>query len=114
MFHRTDFSKVYEYAVKSLSKTMSTRILSGKPIAEAIKAEVSAEVERLHSAHRFRPCLVAVRVGEDPASAVYVGNKVRTTEEVGMISGERHLPASISHEQLAAVVKELNERVEVD
>lgn len=93
---------------------MSTRILSGKPIAEAIKAEVSAEVERLHSAHRFRPCLVAVRVGEDPASAVYVGNKVRTTEEVGMISGERHLPASISHEQLAAVVKELNERVEVD
>ncbi len=93
---------------------MSALILSGKPIAETIKSEVSAEVARLRSNHHFRPCLVAVRVGNDPASAIYVGNKVRTTEEVGMKSGEHHLPAETTQDQLLAIVGELNRRIEVD
>jgi methylenetetrahydrofolate dehydrogenase (NADP+)/methenyltetrahydrofolate cyclohydrolase len=93
---------------------MSAKILSGKPIAEAIKADVAAEVEKIRQAHNFRPCLVAVRVGDDPASAVYVANKVRATEEVGMISGERMLSADTSQSKLEAIVNELNQRVEVD
>ena len=52
---------------------MTARILSGKEIAEAIKREIAEEIANL----RFRPCLAAVRVGDDAASAVYVGNKIR-------------------------------------
>lgn len=89
---------------------MPARILEGKPIAEAIKAEVAAEVSALH----FRPGLAVVRVGEDPASAVYVGSKVKTTEELGMYSEHIHLPADIPQAELLAVVRELNSRHDID
>ncbi len=93
---------------------MTARLLSGKPIAEAIKAETAAEIAELKEKHGFAPCLAVVRVGEDPASAVYVGNKVKTSEEVGMISEHRHLPATATHEEVAKVVDELNRRDDVD
>ena len=93
---------------------MTAQILSGKAIAGAIKDEVAAEIERLHTAHGFRPCLAVVRVGEDPASAVYVGNKVRTSEAIGMVSEHHHLPESTPHEEVLALVKELNTREVVD
>lgn len=64
--------------------------------------------------HGFRPSLAVVRVGEDPASAVYVGNKVRSSEEVGMISEHHHLPEDTSHGELLALIASLNERDEVD
>ncbi len=89
---------------------MTVRLLSGKPIADEIKAEVSAEVAKLE----FRPGLAVVRVGEDPASSVYVGSKVKTTEELGMYSEHIHLPAETSGEEILAVVKRLNEADEID
>jgi methylenetetrahydrofolate dehydrogenase (NADP+)/methenyltetrahydrofolate cyclohydrolase len=89
---------------------MPARILQGKPIADAIKAEVAAEVAALH----FRPGLAVVRVGEDPASAVYVGSKVRTTEELGMYSEHIHLPADIPQSELLSIVRELNGRHDID
>jgi methylenetetrahydrofolate dehydrogenase (NADP+)/methenyltetrahydrofolate cyclohydrolase len=93
---------------------MTARILSGKPIAEAIKSEVAAEIAELSGRHGIQPCLVVVRVGEDPASAVYVGNKVKTSQEIGMISEHRHLPETASHDELMSVVRELNGRDDVD
>lgn len=93
---------------------MTAKLLSGKTIAEAIKAEVAEEIRLLEGSHGFRPCLVVVRVGEDPASAVYVGNKVKTSEELGIISEHHHLPAETTHADLLALVKNLNERDEVD
>ena len=93
---------------------MSARILSGKEIAQAIKSEVAADVSKLEADKGFRPCLTVVRVGEDPASAVYVGNKVKTSEEVGIVSEHHHLDASISHLELLALVLDLNARDEVD
>ncbi len=89
---------------------MIARILSGKEIAEAIKQEIAEEVKSLP----FRPCLAVVRVGEDAASAVYVGSKVKTSEELGMISEHHHLAAETSHAEVLKLVKELNSRVEVD
>ena len=89
---------------------MTARILSGKEIAEEIKREVAEDVENLS----FRPCLVVVRVGEDAASAVYVGSKVKTSEELGMISEHIRLDENISHEELLSIVKNLNEREDVD
>jgi methylenetetrahydrofolate dehydrogenase (NADP+) / methenyltetrahydrofolate cyclohydrolase len=93
---------------------MSARILSGKEIAAAVKSEVAAEISRLETEHGFRPCLAVVRVGENPASAVYVGNKVRTSEELGIISEHHHLPDDVSHNELLGLVMTLNEREEVD
>lgn len=89
---------------------MAARTLSGKPIADAIKDEVSAEVKKLG----FRPGLAVVRVGEDPASAVYVASKVKTTEDLGMHSEHIHLSAETSHDELLAIVKGLNCRNEID
>ena len=93
---------------------MTSRILSGKAIADAIKAEVAEEIETLARDHGFRPCLAVVRVGEDPASAVYVGSKVKTSEELGIISEHHHLSAETSHSDLLALVKDLNARDEID
>jgi methylenetetrahydrofolate dehydrogenase (NADP+)/methenyltetrahydrofolate cyclohydrolase len=89
---------------------MTARILSGAAIAEAIKREIADEIKTLS----FRPCLAAVRVGEDAASAVYVGNKIKTSQELGLISEHVHLPAETSEEELLAVVRELNARDDVD
>ena len=88
----------------------SARILSGAGIAEAIKREVAEEIKSLS----YRPGLTVVRVGEDEASAVYVGNKVKTSAELGIVSEHRHLPADTSQEELLKIVDELNLRDEVD
>lgn len=93
---------------------MSARILSGKVIADAIKSEVAGEVSDLRDVHGFAPCLTVVRVGEDPASSVYVGSKVRTAEELGIISEHLHFPDDTSQEKILAVVDELNARTDVD
>jgi methylenetetrahydrofolate dehydrogenase (NADP+)/methenyltetrahydrofolate cyclohydrolase len=90
------------------------KILSGAPIAEAIKKEVAAEVAALNEKYGFRPCLTVVRVGEDPASAVYVGSKVKTAEELGIISEHRHLPEKTTEAELRRIIEELNGRDDVD
>lgn len=91
-----------------------TEILSGAPIAEAIKMEVAREVADLYEKHGFRPGLTVVRVGEDPASAVYVGNKVKTSAELGIVSDHRHLPEETSQAELLQIIEELNNRDDVD
>ncbi|MBC7899888.1 MAG: bifunctional methylenetetrahydrofolate dehydrogenase/methenyltetrahydrofolate cyclohydrolase FolD [Saprospiraceae bacterium] len=93
---------------------MTSRILSGKIIADAIKAEAAYEIKLLESGHGFRPCLAVVRIGEDPASAVYVGSKVKASEELGIISEHYHLGSETSHSELLALVQSLNQRDEVD
>lgn len=57
--------------------------LDGRRVGDEIKAEVRADLERLRAEAGAQPRLVVVRVGDDPASAVYVRNKVRTSEELG-------------------------------
>lgn len=93
---------------------MSARILSGKAISEAIKIEVGAEAADLREIHGFSPGLAVVRVGEDPASAVYVGSKVRTAEELGIVSEHLHFSAETTHDEIVSVVNGLNERNDID
>ena len=93
---------------------MTAKLLSGKTFADALKAEVAAEVSDIRETHGYSPCLVVVRVGEDPASAVYVGSKVRTAEELGIISEHRHMPADTPHDEVIAVIDALNARTDVD
>ena len=93
---------------------MPANILSGKVIADEIKAEVAEEAARIRETDGFTPCLVAVRVGEDPASSVYVNSKVKTAGELGLISEQKHVSADISEAGLADLVRELNTREDVD
>ncbi|HVG30282.1 MAG TPA: bifunctional 5,10-methylenetetrahydrofolate dehydrogenase/5,10-methenyltetrahydrofolate cyclohydrolase [Pyrinomonadaceae bacterium] len=89
-------------------------ILDGARVAGEIKRDVARDAERLRIEHGVTPCLVVVRVGEDPASAVYVRNKVRTSEELGLRSEHRALPADTSEQKLLDEVTGLNAREDVD
>ena len=90
------------------------KILDGRPVAEQIKREVADEVQRLSVQHGVKPCLVAVLVGDDDASAVYVRNKVRACAEVGIESDQIGLPASTPTEDLLTIVRGLNQNNDVD
>jgi methylenetetrahydrofolate dehydrogenase (NADP+)/methenyltetrahydrofolate cyclohydrolase len=90
------------------------KVLDGARVAEEIKREVSVEAARLKDEHGYVPCLVAVRVGNDPASAVYVRNKVRTCETVGLRSEHHELPEETTTDELLAEVETLNARDDVD
>jgi methylenetetrahydrofolate dehydrogenase (NADP+)/methenyltetrahydrofolate cyclohydrolase len=90
------------------------RILEGKNLAAAVRAEVAAGVSELAAAGLRAPCLAAVLVGEDAASQVYVGSKTRSCAEVGMLSRTLRLPATTTEAELLAVVDGLNEDDAVD
>jgi methylenetetrahydrofolate dehydrogenase (NADP+)/methenyltetrahydrofolate cyclohydrolase len=89
-------------------------ILDGRPVAEQIKQDVRAEVAQLWEDHGVKPCLAAVRVGEDPASAVYVRNKVKASEELGLASEHHSLAASTTTDALIELIGDLNRRDDVD
>lgn len=92
---------------------MAARILSGTEIGKQIKAELRQEVEELKQAG-IRPGLAAVLVGENPASTIYVRNKIRACEELGLHSERLNPPASITTAELVAEVEGLNRRAEID
>ncbi len=97
------------------TKTNSrAQLLDGAVIAEQIKQEVAQQVRQLWSEHQVKPCLAAVRVGDDPASAVYVRNKIRACEEVGIQSEHHALSASTNAVQLLDLITSLNSRGDVD
>ncbi len=83
------------------------RILDGKAVAAAVLEECRAEAAAL-TASGVVPGLAVVLVGEDPASQVYVGSKVRTCAELGFHSRKIELPAATTQEELLQVVRDLN------
>ena len=89
-------------------------ILDGARVANDIKKEVAAAVTALWDNHGVKPCLAAVRVGDDPASEVYVRNKIKACEEVGIHSEHHALPASTSQSELLELITSLNLRPDVD
>jgi len=88
--------------------------LEGSQLATRIKQEVQTEIERLVKERDIRPGLAVVRVGEDPASAVYVRNKVRASEELGIHSEHHALSESTTTEELLELIRSLNARPEID
>lgn len=89
-------------------------LLDGARIADDIKREVAAEIEQLWRKPEQRPCLAAVRVGDDPASEVYVKNKIRACEEIGIRSEHHALPGSTTASELRELIASLNSRDEID
>jgi len=88
---------------------MSARIIDGKAVAARVRAEVAGQVERFTRESGRAPGLATVLVGEDPASAVYVGGKQRACVEVGIVPFDRRLPADASFEQVADELQRLND-----
>jgi methylenetetrahydrofolate dehydrogenase (NADP+)/methenyltetrahydrofolate cyclohydrolase len=82
-------------------------IIDGKQVAAKVRAEV-ADLVRDMTRQGLVPGLTVVRVGDDPASAVYVRGKRKACEEVGMRSVEHHLPATLAEADLLALIARLN------
>ena len=92
---------------------MNARIIDGKALAGKMVSMVTDEVAALKSNGLPPPGLAVVLVGHDPASGIYVRNKVRQTHESGMMSIKHELPSDISQAALLSVVEELNTNPEV-
>jgi methylenetetrahydrofolate dehydrogenase (NADP+)/methenyltetrahydrofolate cyclohydrolase len=88
-------------------------ILDGRPVAARIRAEVKAEAAELHARHGLKPTLAVVLVGRDPASQVYVRNKRRACQEVGIEARDHVFPDGLSEAALLALVRALNDAPDV-
>jgi methylenetetrahydrofolate dehydrogenase (NADP+)/methenyltetrahydrofolate cyclohydrolase len=93
---------------------MAARVIDGKAVAAAVRERVKVDVAAYEEETGRVPGLATVLVGDDPASEIYVRNKRRTTEEVGMRSIHYGPKASIREEELLELVRELGDDDEVD
>jgi methylenetetrahydrofolate dehydrogenase (NADP+) / methenyltetrahydrofolate cyclohydrolase len=89
---------------------MGAQIIDGKAVARQTEEQVAAQIGRL----TYRPGLTAVRVGNDPASEIYVRNKAKKARELGLEGNERVFPESLSEADLLAEVARLNADDSVD
>ena len=93
---------------------MTARVLDGASVAAAIRASVVPDVQAFTAAARRPPALGIVLVGENPASEIYVRNKVKAGGESGLRVDLRRLPAAATIDQLLNLVRELNDSPEHD
>jgi methylenetetrahydrofolate dehydrogenase (NADP+)/methenyltetrahydrofolate cyclohydrolase len=93
---------------------LESKILDGKAAAAEIRAETAVAARAMAAAGARPPQLVAVLVGDNPASQAYVGSKVRGCGEVGMLSRTLRLPAETTEAELLALLDELNADDAVD
>jgi methylenetetrahydrofolate dehydrogenase (NADP+) / methenyltetrahydrofolate cyclohydrolase len=87
---------------------MTALRIDGKAIAAKVRAEVAAAVRDIEARAGVKPGLALVRVGNDPASEIYVRGKVKACEETGMAGFEHILPEATSQAELIALVRKLN------
>lgn len=92
---------------------MSAKILDGKWVREQILAELRPRIANLTNSHR-PPGLAVILVGHDPASEIYVRNKIKTCAELGIYSEKITPPDTISTEDLLGIIEGLNQRNEID
>lgn len=92
---------------------MAATILNGNKIAAEIKAEVAQQVGELAAAG-LRPGLAVILAGNNPASEIYVRGKVKSCEELGIYSEKHTPPQSVTTAELLHLVRELNQRDEID
>ncbi len=89
------------------------QIIDGKKISQDIKEELREQVRQMKERGESR-CLAVIQVGDDPASRVYVNNKKKACEYIGIASLSYELPEETGEEELLALVRELNEREDVN
>ena len=93
---------------------MTAQVIDGRKLAGEVKAQVRSAVEAAMARGRRRPALAVVKVGDNPASQVYVRNKRKACEEVGIRSVAHDLAHSTSEIDLLALIDELNRDPEID
>ena len=93
---------------------MTAQIINGKAIAEELLNSIKSKIDARIVAGKRAPCLAVVLVGADPASAIYVRNKRKACEKVGIRSIAHELPASISEAELFALVDSINNDTTID
>ncbi len=93
---------------------MTATVIDGNAVSAKVRERVAKAAAAMKADKGYAPGLAVVLVGEDPASKVYVANKVRQTEEVGMRSIEHKLPADSTEADVVALVRTLNADDQVD
>jgi methylenetetrahydrofolate dehydrogenase (NADP+)/methenyltetrahydrofolate cyclohydrolase len=93
---------------------VAARVIDGKAVAAAVRERVKVDVAAYEQEAGRVPALATVLVGDDPASEIYVRNKRRTCEEVGMRSVHHGIEAGIKQEELLDLVRQLGEDDDVD
>ena len=89
-------------------------LLSGTKVSAKIRKQLAQESAEFLKSRRRAPGLAVVIVGEDPASHVYVKNKIKACEEVGVRSFHHHLPATVSEAEVLERIQSLTDNPEVD
>ncbi len=89
-------------------------LIDGKDVAAKVRAELREEVETMAKERKKRPALAVILVGEDPASQIYVRNKQRACEDVGILSEIYTLGENVSQESLEYIINSLAERRDID
>src|SRR5688500_7221145 len=92
---------------------MAAKLLDGKELARRIQGELTEQVVDFLQNNGVAPCLAAVLVGDDPASSVYIRNKRKACERVGVESRLHQLPAETSTGELLGLLAKLNKDVSV-
>jgi len=91
-----------------------TTLIDGKAIAQKVREGVTGRVAEFRARHGRAPGLIVVLAGDDQASAVYVRNKEKTSNEIGMAGSILRFPASVSEDEILATVRTLNADDSVD
>ncbi|MFK8019442.1 MAG: bifunctional methylenetetrahydrofolate dehydrogenase/methenyltetrahydrofolate cyclohydrolase FolD [Pseudomonadales bacterium] len=90
------------------------KVIDGKAFADNLCAELANEVKQLQADHALTPCIAVVLVGEDPASQVYVRNKIKRCEQLGIESREHRLDDTTTQEELLQLISDLNNDASVN
>jgi methylenetetrahydrofolate dehydrogenase (NADP+)/methenyltetrahydrofolate cyclohydrolase len=93
---------------------MAAKLIDGKVVSAKIRGEIREAAEAFKAERKRAPGLAVVRVGEDPASIVYVRNKLRACEEVGFYSEPHILPENVTTEEVIKVIESLNADPNID
>ena len=93
---------------------MTATIIDGAAVAAAVRAQVARDAAALEAATGHRPGLVTILVGDDPASEVYVRNKIKASAEAGMESFHEPMPATSTQAEVLAMVDRMNADDRVD
>ncbi|OGO18408.1 MAG: bifunctional 5,10-methylene-tetrahydrofolate dehydrogenase/5,10-methylene-tetrahydrofolate cyclohydrolase, partial [Chloroflexi bacterium RBG_16_50_11] len=93
---------------------MTAQLIKGAEVATQIREELKKEIADLKAKHNVVPGLVTVLVGADPASQVYVGQKEKTSKELGIYSERYDLPEKTTQQELLALVDKLNKNPKIN
>jgi len=85
------------------------KVIDGKAFANTLCEQLTNEISQLKTQHNLAPCIAVILVGEDPASQVYVRNKIKRCEQLGIVSIEHRLPANTSEQALLELIDTLNQ-----